>query len=205
MTPGYSPPVIRRRWAALAAALVVGSGCGSGNGSATDVPTTSTSAPVTTAMPPQGSVSEEIEQELAEGQKRSTPDLAVGAATCPETVPATPGASFECSVDVEGVAVPFRVTLAGTSDPLSGGDSQFLFEQAPPLIQVSTVVARITDELKRQGHDVAPLRVDCGPAKVRVLAAGGGFDCALSGGGPTQTVRVTVQDDKGSLTFRTAP
>lgn len=198
----------RRPWAALAASLVVvavAAGCGSG-GSGDATPTsTSTAGSATSAPEPGTTRADEIEQDLVEGQRRNTPDLSVGAASCPDVVPDVPGSAFECTLQVEGVALPYTVTFVASSSELGTGDSQYAFRQAKALVEVAKVAASIRSEVAGQGRDVTGVTVDCGAAKVHVLDVGQGFECTLSGAGPAQRVRVTVEDDAGRLSFRTVP
>ena len=53
----------------------------------------------------------DVERLLVSTQKRKSPRLQVGAASCPEQVRLANGTNFTCTVQIEGVSAPYSVTL----------------------------------------------------------------------------------------------
>ena len=53
----------------------------------------------------------DVERLLVGTQKRRSPKLRVGAASCPDQVPLANGTRFACTVLIEGTEAPYAVTL----------------------------------------------------------------------------------------------
>ncbi len=137
--------------------------------------------------------SKELESVLVATQRRSSPDLPVGPASCPAGVPATDAATLECTVSVDGVPAPYAVTIRQTDQP---GGLRYEVRPAKAILQVSKVV----DAIERSAS--SPARVECGPTRVRVVDVGATFDCSLSEGQTTRTVRVRVETVEGNVSFK---
>ena len=173
------------RWtaAALGAALVIAAGCDrSGTGGS---PTQQETRRVDT---------KEVESVVVATQRRSSPDLTVGPASCPSGVPATEGATLECSVLVDGRPVPYAVTVR---EPDAAGELRYEVRPAKAILLVSKVVEAIA----RSTSSPAAV-VDCGGQRVRVVDVGGEFDCTITDDGRARTVRVTVDTVEGAVSFR---
>jgi hypothetical protein len=138
--------------------------------------------------------SKEVESVLLATQRRSSPDLPVGPASCPAGVPATDAAILECTVSVDGVPAPYAVTVRSTDQP---GGLRYDVRPARAILQVSKVV----DAIQRSSSSPTS-SVECGPARVRVLDVVGTFDCSLSDGQNTRTVRVRVETVEGNVSFK---
>ena len=134
----------------------------------------------------------EVESVVVATQRRSSPDLAVGSASCPSGVPATEGAFLECSVLVEGRPVPYAVTVRQADAP---GGLRYDVRPAKAILLVSKVVEAIS-------RSTSPASaVDCGGERVRVLDVGEQFDCTLTYAGGTRSVRVRVDTLEGAVSF----
>ena len=142
-----------------------------------------------------------IEARLIEQVRQKTSGLAVGAADCPEGAPrGEQGATATCTVQVEGVEVPFTITLLADNPQSQGGAHNYQVELARPLVNVNDLVGQIRTEAAAQ-LKVAPegLRVDCGAAKVMVLDVGGTIPCTIASGSTTRRLVATVTDATGSV------
>jgi hypothetical protein len=138
--------------------------------------------------------SKELESVLVATQRRSSPDLPVGPASCPAGVPATEAATLECTVSVDGVLVPYAVTIRQTDQP---GGLRYDVRPAKAILQVSKVVEAI-----QRSASSPTSTVECGPERVRVVDVGGTFDCSLTEGENTRTVRVRVETVEGNVSFK---
>lgn len=141
-----------------------------------------------------------IVEQLAQEQAKRTPELNVGAASCPDGPPErTPGAVVLCTVEVEGVMVPYTVTFLGSRAESEGGGDNVEFRSAKPMVDVARIVGDIRDQAAVQ-LQVAPdrLTVDCGPAKVQVVDIGGRITCAVNDGRSTRRL-AAVTDDTGNV------
>ena len=107
--------------------------------------------------------------------------------SCPEKFDVSPGASFECTVEIEGVRAPY--TVRSTADRFEAGP-------AKPIIGTAKLEGLIKGKLS---PGAANAQVDCGPAPVRVTEVGATFPCTVSDGSDTQTVKVLVKDVMGTV------
>jgi hypothetical protein len=183
---------------ALAAVLSSGAACGGGgdsDGAGDEAAATTTTSGITTTTRP--AITDDLEQELVAEQTKRTPTLRVGGAACPNGAPTAEGSSVECVVEVEGVGVPYTVTLTALTTETSGGSSgSYEFKAAKPVVVTDEVVANISRELEKQG--LRGLTVDCGAAKLQVLDVGATFECRVSDG---RRLRVEVKDAQGGLSI----
>ena len=138
---------------------------------------------------------EEVESVLVATQRRSSPDLSVGPASCPRGVAAIEGATLECSVTVEGTPAPYRVTVRNGAG--GGGGLRYDVRPAKAILLMSKVTEAI-----RQASSSPPEAVDCGPARVRIVEVGATFDCAVSQRERVSTVRVLVESLEGAVSFK---
>ncbi|MGI8685211.1 MAG: hypothetical protein ACR2MO_09015 [Acidimicrobiales bacterium] len=196
----------RRRPAVLAALALAAGGACSGSSGGPGPPTTltagTTAGGFTGPTVPAGAVAT-IETRLADEQRKRFPNLTVGAAACPDGAPeGNPGAAVTCTVALEGVAVPFTVTLLGAAAETAGGGDSYEFRSAKPILEVDSIVSDIRSQAATQ-LKVAPerLAVDCGTAKVHVLEVGGRIECTVNDGRTTRRLAAVVTDDLGSITI----
>ena len=197
----------RRGMFAAALGVLLGAACGDSAGESSDAvttraPETTATAPSTTA--PAAADSEAIERKLVEEQRKRTANLAVGEATCPGGAPTgDPGAAVVCTVQVEGVEVPFTVTLLGAGAEIEGAQRSYEFRPAKPMVDVAGLASRIRTEAATQlGVPADGLAVECGAAKVLVLEVGGTIPCTVRQGSTTRRLQATVSDVNGSTTIK---
>jgi hypothetical protein len=88
----------------------------------------------------------DVERLLVSTQKRKSPSLRVGTATCPDQVRLANGTMFTCTVQIEGVPAPYSVTLRDVDAAGTGG--RFALEPAKPIIDVTRIVSLIRRELQ---------------------------------------------------------
>lgn len=179
-------------------ALAALAACGSGGGSTGSAPTTSARATTSSALLDDV---EGIEARLIDQMKRQSPDFTVGSAQCPEGPPeGAVGATAICTVQVEGVDVPFTVTLLADNPEIQGGAHNYSVDLARPMVDIDDLVTSIRTSAAAQ-LEVAPTRltIDCGAAKVRVLDIGGTIPCTVVNGATTRRLVATVTDSNGSV------
>ncbi len=128
---------------------------------------------------------------MLETQRTGNPGLRAANPSCPDTIPLIVGASFECTVEVEGVKAPYLVSL-----PSLG------VIQASPVRAIIGTAAAATYVRSNLPQDLRGVVVDCGPAAVRIVEVGGTFPCAISDGSSTQTVQVVAHDNKGTVSVQ---
>jgi Domain of unknown function (DUF4333) len=139
----------------------------------------------------------EVERLLVTTQKRRSPGLRVGTASCPDQVRLANGTRFTCTVQIEGARAPYRVTLRDVDPARASG--RFALEPAKPIIDVTRVVALIRSKLQPTARGAA---VRCGTARVRVVEVGSTIACTITLGDAVQNVRAQVKDLKGTVVIR---
>jgi hypothetical protein len=138
----------------------------------------------------------DVERLLVSTQKRRSPNLKVGSATCPDQVRLANGTKFTCTVQIEGTEPPYAVTLRDVDAAKATG--RFALAPAKPIIDVSRIVALIRGQL--QPTRAATVR--CGTAKVRVVEVGASIACTITLGDAVQKVTAEVKDLKGTVVVR---
>jgi hypothetical protein len=136
---------------------------------------------------------EEVESLLVATQRRTSPDFNVGAAECPEQVTVSEGATFNCTVMVEGVAAPYIVTFADVNARNQTG--RYDLRPAKAILSVPKLVELVKSLAADPGA-----RVDCGPARVLVADVGATLQCRLSDTEGGHTVNLRVDDIEGRVT-----
>ena len=139
----------------------------------------------------------DVERLLVSTQQRRSPNLKVGAATCPDQVRLANGTRFTCTVQIEGTNAPYAVTLRDVDADKATG--RFALAPAKPIIDVSRVVALIRRQLQPTARGAT---VRCGTAKVRVVEIGASIACTITLGDAVQKVRAVVKDLKGTVVVR---
>jgi uncharacterized protein DUF4333 len=138
-----------------------------------------------------------VERLLVTTQKRRSPGLRVGTASCPDQVRLANGTRFTCTVQIEGAKAPYAVTLRDVDQAGAGG--RFALEPAKPIIDVTRVVGLIRSKLQPTARAAS---VRCGAAKVRVVEVGDAIACTITLGDAVQNVRAVVTDLKGTVVVR---
>lgn len=174
-------PSRRALAAVVGSTLLVGAAC-EGSGSRTPSGPSSRAADT-----------EEVESLLVATQRRASPEFDVGAASCPEQVPVSEGASFNCTVLVEGVAAPYVVTFADVNADSRTG--RYDIRPAKAILSMPKLVAFV-----RSLATEPSATVDCGPATVRIADAGSTLDCQLRDSQGPHTVTLRVDDLTGKVT-----
>ena len=140
----------------------------------------------------------EIEVSLVETQRKAAPDLKVGKATCPAAL-AKPIAKIasgvhRCSVQVEGVNVPYDVTVR-LGGLVKGGS--FVLQNAKAVIdtkKLAAIAATVVD-------DPATAKITCGKGRVVVAEPGATVSCTVVEGESTETLVFTVKDLRGVVSL----
>ena len=139
----------------------------------------------------------DVERLLVSTQKRRSPTLRVGTATCPDAVRLANGTRFTCTVLIEGTEAPYAVTLRDVDATGAGG--RFALEPAKPIIDVTRIVTLIRSKLQPTARGA---EVRCGATKVRVVEIGGTIGCTVTLGDAVQKVTAEVKDLKGTVVVR---
>jgi hypothetical protein len=139
----------------------------------------------------------DVERLLVSTQKRRSPGLRVGTASCPDQVRLANGTSFTCTVQIEGTQAPYAVTLRDVDAARATG--RFALEPAKPIIDVARVVRLIRSELQPTARAAT---VRCGAPRVRVVEVGAAIACTITLGDAVQKVRAVVKDLKGTVVVR---
>ncbi len=139
----------------------------------------------------------DVERLLVSTQKRKSPKLRVGTATCPDQVRLANGTRFTCTVLIEGTKAAYSVTLRDVDAAGTGG--RFALEPAKPIIDVTRIVSLIRSKLQPTARGAA---VRCGATKVRVVEVGGTIGCTITKGDAVQKVTAEVKDLKGTVVVR---
>jgi len=148
--------------------------------------------PATTAdAASRGVDTHDIEQLLVAKQKAQSPDFDVRDPSCPARIIVAEGETFQCTVVVEGVIVPYRVTLRDVNE--NSKTAGYDLRPAKAILSIPKLV----DALQRNSPGS---RIDCGPERVKVLDPGATFDCSVtSAQGGAQTVTLRVNDIDGNV------
>lgn len=108
---------------------------------------------------------------------------------CPGGIRAEAGATFDCTATLENQPLTIHVRV---------NDSKGFY--TPTLAQAVVVVSKIATLIK---SDPAQSKVACDNHTLLVKRPGETFACTVNSGGGTQTVKLTVQDLNGTLTYQT--
>lgn len=142
----------------------------------------------------------EVEAKLVETQRKAAPDLKVGKATCPAAL-AKPLAKLasgihRCAVVVEGVSVPYDVTLR-VGGLVKGGS--YTLQNAKAVIdtkKLAGIASTVVDNPKTA-------KISCGASRVVVAAPGVTLSCTVVEGDATQTLTFVVKDLRGTVSLIT--
>jgi hypothetical protein len=139
----------------------------------------------------------DVERLLVGTQRRKSPRLKVGSASCPDQVRLANGTRFTCTVQIEGVKAPYVVTLHDVDPARATG--RFALAPAKPIIDVTRVVGLIRSKLQPTARAAT---VRCGAAKVRVVEVGASIACTITLGDAVQKVSAVVKDLQGTVVVR---
>ncbi len=142
----------------------------------------------------------EIEAKLVETQRKAAPDLKVGKATCPAALskPVAKLASglHRCAVLVEGVSVPYDVTLR-MGGLVTGGS--YTLQNAKAVIdmkKLAGIASTVADNPKTA-------KISCGTSRVIVAAPGATLKCTVVEGEAIETLTFVVKDLRGMVSLVT--
>lgn len=161
----------RRLATAILAAAIAGSGCGLGTDHSLNA----------------RSLDSQITAQLKSRYPVSRVEV-----SCPSGVKEKVGSGFSCSATLDGQ----RLTLDGTVTSAGG---KYSIHPAEAIVVSTQAAAALQQEIGAQLHQA--VSVDCGQPAVRVVAAGGQFECAAMIGGQSRGVSVTVLDASGHTRF----
>ncbi len=135
---------------------------------------------------------EDVETLLVQRQRERNPALRVSDARCPEDVAARQGERFLCTVDVEGQAAGFEVTVA----EVLGRKVTYELRPVQAVIDVVGVVDFLRSRLEPEWRAA---RIDCGPNRVRLVEVGGAVECSAFSGTAVRRFRAVVEDRDGTV------
>lgn len=133
---------------------------------------------------------------LGRDLKERNPSLPVGAVACPAGIKIVEGATFQCTVEMEGVQAPFSVTV--TDVDASAGTFNTDWKPTKAILVIDPIVKHLKSRLQDQAPNAT---VDCGTAPVRIVEVGSAIDCIISEGSNRLVVRGVVEDVDGSVRF----
>ena len=142
----------------------------------------------------------EVEAKLVETQRKAAPDLKVGKATCPAAL-SKPAAKLvsgvhRCAVVVEGVSVPYDVTLR-MGGLVKGGS--YTLQNAKAVIDTLKLVGIASTVV----DDPKAAKISCGASRVVVAAPGATLLCTVVEGDATETLTFVVKDLRGMVSLST--
>lgn len=137
-----------------------------------------------------------MEDGLGRDLKERNPGLPVGAVACPEAIKIVEGATFQCTVEMEGVQAPFSVTV--TDVDASAGTFNTDWKPTKAILVIDPIVKHLKSRLQNQAPNAT---VDCGTAPVRIVEVGSAIECTISEGSNRLVVRGVVEDVNGSVRF----
>ena len=133
----------------------------------------------------------DIESLLVAKQKALSPDFDVRDPSCPARIIVAEGETFQCTVVVEGVVVPYQVTLRDVNE--NSKTAGYDLRPAKAILSIPKLV----DALQRNSPGS---RIDCGPDRVKVLDEGATFQCTVTDAqGVRQPVTLRVKDRDGNV------
>jgi hypothetical protein len=134
-----------------------------------------------------------VEGEISTQVTKQFPDVPVNSVTCPNGVKPAQGVTFECSIQLEGVQLPVKVTIT----QVDVGKETFAYDWKPTksLLIVEEIVKAMKANLRDQG--VRDANVDCGRERYRVVEIGGAIECTVAAGGASRVARAVDEVDGG--------
>lgn len=140
----------------------------------------------------------DVEAKLVDTQKRAAPDLTVGKARCASALAKPAGrvaaGVYRCTVAVEGVSVPYNVTVRTGG---VGKTGTYTMQSAGAVIDTKKLIAIAASVV----DDPTKAQISCGKARVVVAAPGTMLVCSVVDGGATQTLTFAVKDLRGVVSL----
>lgn len=137
-----------------------------------------------------------VEKAITEKAAEQLEGFNVTSTTCPEGVSTDEGATFECTVVVNGQDLVVSV--------VGEGGTRFSFEQRDAILDLAKAEETFTAQFSEQVG--SPVTVSCDEPTVRVVPVGGTVNCTVTyGDGTTSVVEMTVQDKDGNVNARILP
>lgn len=133
------------------------------------------------------------EQYLKESQQGKVRGLPLGEATCPEDVELSEGVTFQCTLEIAGVAAPYKVRLTN----VDADKVTINLEPAKALIGTAAVVDLVRSGLKPQYRDQA--KITCGDKELLVTDPGTKIGCIVTVDGDQSQAVVRVADKNGRV------
>ena len=153
---------------------------------------------LSSSAPAGADVRSDVEAKLVDTQKKAAPDLAVGKATCAASLAKPAGkvaaGVHRCTVIVEGVAVPYDVTVRTGGATKNG---TYTMQNAKAVIDTKKLVAIAASVV----DDPSKAKITCGKARVVVAAPGSTLACTVVDGNSTQTLTFAVKDLRGVVSL----
>ena len=119
--------------------------------------------------------------------------VTVGEATCPDDVVLEEGVQVDCTLDLEGTAAPYSVTLTDVESQ----DVSIAVEPVQTVIPVADTEQYVTDNLEEA---LAGADVTCADDAAIVLAdEGDTITCTVGLGSETREVTLEVVDSAGTV------
>jgi hypothetical protein len=124
------------------------------------------------------------------------PSVDIGEVTCPDDIELGADNDFTCTLDMEGQ--PLTIEVDQTDDK-----GHVNIQQREAVIDLAKAVDVIGSQLSDQIG--ASATVDCGTDHFRIADVGSTFTCQASdANGQTATVKVTVKDNSGNVSWELA-
>jgi len=136
---------------------------------------------------------ETIEQYLKESQQGKVRGLPIGEARCPDDVELTEGVTFRCTLEIAGVAAPYRVRLTD----VEADEVQVNVEPAKALIATAVVVDLVRSSLNDRFRDEAD--VSCGDEQMLVADPGTRIGCIVEVDGERRQAVARVASKDGRI------
>lgn len=130
---------------------------------------------------------------LKDSQKGKVRGLPLGDATCPEDLDLKEGMTFECKLDIAGVAAPYTVRLTN----VDADKVQINLEPAKALIATAAVVDLVRGGLKAQYQDRA--KISCGDEDLIVADPGTKIGCVVAVDGEKRQAVARVENKDGKV------
>jgi Domain of unknown function (DUF4333) len=134
--------------------------------------------------------SQQVDVKLLDYLHQTRPGVTVSVG-CPSGVPVKSGATFQCSVSLDGAPTSYTVQV-GT---ITGSRYDIEAQPTEPIFDTQQVAAAVKQQ---EGADTT---VDCGKVRFVQVAVNGTFMCTVEVGGQTDTLTATVTDKQGGVSF----
>jgi hypothetical protein len=114
---------------------------------------------------------------------------------CPPGMPIRTGASFSCSVVLDGATTSYTVRITH----VAGSRYDIATAPSEPIFDTTQVAAAVKQQ---EGAGTA---VNCGSQRFVQVSVHGTFKCSVVVGGQQETLTATVTDAQGGVSFASGP